>query len=81
MLARKMWRRNYGTEVDATATDMQLTVLSNTMHDGNSVHSSPSESCWEAFVDEESGNCYYFNKDTGETTWKMPAPIQNERCF
>merc|ERR1711988_1184763 len=31
---------------------------------------------WEAIVEAESGDTYYFNKDTGETTWDEPKPIQ-----
>lgn len=28
---------------------------------------------WEAAVDRSSGNTYYWNKVTRETTWKLPA--------
>ena len=31
---------------------------------------------WEAIVDADSGDYYYFNKDTGETSWEEPKPIQ-----
>ena len=31
---------------------------------------------WEAIVEADSGDTYYFNKDTGETTWEEPKPIQ-----
>ncbi len=29
---------------------------------------------WDAFVDEESGTEYYYNRQTGETTWDVPDP-------
>ena len=46
---------------------VQLQILnSNPMHERGDERSSN----WETIFDEESGKNYYYNKNTGETTWK-----------
>ena len=46
---------------------VQLQILnSNPMHERGDERSSN----WETIIDEESGKNYYYNKNTGETTWE-----------
>lgn len=30
--------------------------------------------CWTSAVDSQSGRTYYYNSETGETSWSLPAP-------
>lgn len=36
---------------------------------------SPAPQKWVAHADPSTGNVYYFNADTGETTWDMPMEM------
>jgi len=36
----------------------------------------PKKSAWKPVLDEESGESYYWNEETGESTWEMPAELK-----
>ena len=43
--------------------------------DGHTSFQQPS--MWEEGMDEETGQAYYYNKETGETTWDKPGQLAN----
>jgi len=41
----------------------------------------PKKSPWKPILDEESGESYYWNEETGESTWEMPAELKTTQVF
>jgi len=41
----------------------------------------PKKSAWKPILDEESGESYYWNEETGESTWDVPAELKATQVF
>jgi hypothetical protein len=41
----------------------------------------PKKSAWKPVLDEDSGESYYWNEETGESTWDMPAELKATQVF
>jgi len=41
----------------------------------------PKKSAWKPILDEESGESYYWNEETGESTWDIPAELKATQVF
>ena len=69
---RLRWRQGKPEQEAEQDSDSQLgvqlqIVMSNPMHEVGKDNSR-----WQTLVDEESGNRYYYDCNTGETTWEKP---------
>jgi outer membrane protein assembly factor BamB len=69
------------TDVDVEIVDERCE--SPTRHASSSLSSNPL-SCdtpteWRTTLDQASGEVYYFNRKTGETSWEFPAELLQER--
>ena len=59
-------RKSRGQYNDKPVVEMRNPAVATKPNDN------PLPSGWKAVLDEKSGDTYYFNKDTNETTWTRP---------
>ena len=47
---------------------------------GESQDVGANSSAWEEYLDENSGDTYYHNAETGETSWNKPSDFKGIDC-
>ena len=57
----------FGNRLPATGTEKDAAIWARVPPQGSSQ--------WQSAVDPESGNTYYYNPDTSETSWELPLEL------
>lgn len=65
------------TNVTTTTTNVTTTTASPSYRAEMPSHSASKISSWKELRDEASGNVYYYNSVTGETTWDRPVELSD----
>ena len=67
------------TTEEETHQDQNVNDMDNNSPDSHERADNALSECWEEVEDPSNGNIYYYNNDTGESSWDRPTTVNNDK--